>query len=211
MSSRFQHRRCRSGCERGTADLRAWLASGPARADGPSRRARPLFEPTDLEMEEPGVIQVDTQVGPMRGPSRWKTVVPDVEVDIGLLRNFELDLDFAYAIEGLTREGFPGTIQRLTTFGCEQAGAVDARDASGSRSWAVGMQNRSEGSGGIGSAWCGLRRVAAGVSHSGIYPACAQPRRADSIQAMQLPRGASRKMEAGLDLASIWGPDQDSS
>jgi hypothetical protein len=62
-------------------------------------QAGPLFEPTDLEMEKTGWLDVDLQVGPMRGPDAWRLVVPDMEIDLGLWSTVELDLDAAYAIE----------------------------------------------------------------------------------------------------------------
>jgi hypothetical protein len=61
---------------------------------------RPLFEPTDLELENPGVAEFDLQVGGVRGQGPWRAVLPDFELDFGLLRNLEFDLDGAYAIEG---------------------------------------------------------------------------------------------------------------
>jgi hypothetical protein len=64
------------------------------------RGVRPLFEPTDLEIEEPKVMEVDVQTGAIRSQGPWRVVVPDLEIDVGLLRNLELDLDAAYAIEG---------------------------------------------------------------------------------------------------------------
>jgi hypothetical protein len=83
--------------------LLGWLAVaflGPAAAG--ARPVRPLFEPTDLEMEDAGVTEVDLQLGAVRGPtgSPWRAVLPDFELDLGLLPNLELDLDGAYAIEG---------------------------------------------------------------------------------------------------------------
>src|SRR3954447_5404412 len=82
-----------------------WLAVGlaclalvPARVE--ARRARPLFEPTDLELEEPWTLELDLQVGIARGPDAVRVVVPDFEVDLGVLPNLELDIDGAYAIEG---------------------------------------------------------------------------------------------------------------
>lgn len=61
----------------------------------------PRFEPTDLEMENPGITEIDLQLGPMRGGSAWRLVVPDFEIDLGILERVELDLDGAYAIEGV--------------------------------------------------------------------------------------------------------------
>ena len=61
-----------------------------------------MFEPTDLEMEETGIAELDLQVGAIRGPrpDPWRAVLPDFEIDVGILPNVELDLDGAYAIEG---------------------------------------------------------------------------------------------------------------
>jgi hypothetical protein len=70
----------------------------PARAAG--RRLRPRFEPTDLELEETGTLEADLQAGIVRGGDASRIVIPDLELDIGLLRNLEIDLDGAYAIEG---------------------------------------------------------------------------------------------------------------
>ena len=61
-------------------------------------RAGPLFEPTDLEMEKTGWLDVDLQVGPTRAET-WRMVIPDLEVDLGLWPTVELDLDAAYAVE----------------------------------------------------------------------------------------------------------------
>lgn len=65
-----------------------------------ARALRPLFEPTDLELEETGVVEVDVQMGGIRGQGPWRAVIPDFELDVGLLPALELDLDGAYAIEG---------------------------------------------------------------------------------------------------------------
>ena len=59
-----------------------------------------MFEPTDLELEETGIVEVDLQVGAVRSQGPWRVVVPDFELDFGILPWLELDLDGAYAIEG---------------------------------------------------------------------------------------------------------------
>jgi len=71
-------------------------AAGPALA---RRGLRPLFEPTDLELQDPGVSESDLQVGVIRSQGPWRLVIPDFELDLGLTRNVELDLDGAYALE----------------------------------------------------------------------------------------------------------------
>ena len=40
------------------------------------------------------------QTGFVRGNEAGRLVIPDIELDIGLARNLEVDLDGAYAIEG---------------------------------------------------------------------------------------------------------------
>jgi len=71
------------------------LVGGEARAG-----KHPRFEPTDLELENPGITEIDLQLGPMRGPDAWRVVVPDFEIDLGVTENVELGLDGAYAVEG---------------------------------------------------------------------------------------------------------------
>jgi len=46
------------------------------------------------------VTEVDLQLGAIRSQGPWRVVLPDFEVDVGLLPWLELDLDGAYAIEG---------------------------------------------------------------------------------------------------------------
>src|SRR5436190_20858536 len=65
-----------------------------------ARHVRPIFEPTDLELEDPGTMEADLQLGFVRGKDAGRVVIPDVELDLGLTRVVELDLDGAYAIEG---------------------------------------------------------------------------------------------------------------
>jgi hypothetical protein len=65
-----------------------------------SARPRPRFEPTDLEWEETGVAEFDLEFGAIRSPGPWRFVIPDFELDFGILHNVELDLDGAYAVEG---------------------------------------------------------------------------------------------------------------
>jgi hypothetical protein len=62
---------------------------------------RPFFEPTDLELEEPGVLDIDVQIGGTYGRraigNRW--VVADVEIDYGLTSSVELGIDAAIGEE----------------------------------------------------------------------------------------------------------------
>jgi hypothetical protein len=70
-----------------------------ARVAHARRGVRPLFEPTDLELEDPGVTELDLQAGVIRGQLPWRLVIPDFELDLGLTRWLEFDVDGAYALE----------------------------------------------------------------------------------------------------------------
>lgn len=76
------------------------ITAAPALA----RPMRARFEPTDLELEKPGVLDVDLQVGYLYGVQS-RLMLPDFEVDLGITRRFEIDLDGAYAIDPRTAAG----------------------------------------------------------------------------------------------------------
>jgi hypothetical protein len=65
-----------------------------------ARRTRPLFEPTDVELEKGGIAELDLSFGFVKGSEAQRAVLPDFELDLGLLPHLELDLDGAFAIEG---------------------------------------------------------------------------------------------------------------
>jgi hypothetical protein len=130
------------------AALTVAMALLSPRAAVARRGIRPLFEPTDLELEEPGVVEADVQVGAIRGQGPWRTVVPDFELDVGLARGLELDLDGAYAIEGPSDQAFgldhpaPDNLWL-----CAKVGLLDWRDdappgdeGGPPLSWALGVQ-----------------------------------------------------------------------
>ena len=108
---------------------------------GHARAIRPLFEPTDLEMEETGVVEVDLQFGAIRSQGPWRVVVPDFELDVGLLRWLELDLDGAYAVEGPSTGPFrfdhaaPDSLWPSL-----KLGIVGVFDEDVGQSWALGSQ-----------------------------------------------------------------------
>src|SRR5262245_52579481 len=66
-----------------------------------ARPVRPLFEPTDLELEQPGIFDVDLQIGVIQGadPGPYRVVTPDFELDLGILHWLELDIDGTYAVD----------------------------------------------------------------------------------------------------------------
>ena len=57
------------------------------------------FEPTDLELDPPGMLDLDLEVGWAHLASGDVVLLPDFEIDLGLHRHFELDLDGSYAID----------------------------------------------------------------------------------------------------------------
>jgi hypothetical protein len=65
-----------------------------------ARPIRRLFEPTDLEFGDPGVAELDLQVGALRGSDAFRVAVPDAELNIGLTKQLELDVDGAFSLEG---------------------------------------------------------------------------------------------------------------
>lgn len=72
------------------------LAAATARAV-PVRR---IFEPTDMEFEEPGMAELDMQFGLVRGEDAYRLSAPDFEFDLGLTSNLELDIDGEFAVGG---------------------------------------------------------------------------------------------------------------
>lgn len=109
----------------------------------PARAAKhPRFEPTDLELERPGTLELDTQLGIVRGPDAYRMVMPDFEVDLGILANVELDLDGAYAIEGAPPDG-PTVFDHQAPdnlWPSVKVGLFDWHDAAAQRAWAIGAQ-----------------------------------------------------------------------
>jgi hypothetical protein len=111
----------------------------PLRAQ--DRRVRRLFEPTDLELEEVGMLEVDLQFGAIRGHGAARVVVPDFEFDLGVLPNLEVDLDGAYAIEGPETGSFAfdhAAPDSLWT--AAKLGLYDANDTDAHTAFALGVQ-----------------------------------------------------------------------
>jgi hypothetical protein len=106
-----------------------------------ARATRPLFEPTDLELEDTGIVELDLQVGAVRSQGPWRVVVPDFELDLGLLPWLELDLDGAYAIEGPSTGPFSfDHAAPDSLWPSVKIGFVDLHDGGTGRALAVGMQ-----------------------------------------------------------------------
>jgi hypothetical protein len=71
-----------------------------------ARRVRPPFEPTDLQLENRGLLELDLQFGAIQSRDPARIVVPDFELDLGLRHDLELDVDGTYAIEGPSNGAF---------------------------------------------------------------------------------------------------------
>jgi hypothetical protein len=90
-------------------------------------------------MEKPGWLDIDLQFGPVRADA-WRLVVPDIELDLGLLPQVELDIDAAYAIESPDSGAFsldhsaPDNIWLSAKLGL--LGWQDEAN----KAWAVGLQ-----------------------------------------------------------------------
>lgn len=105
------------------------------------RGVRPLFEPTDLEMEAAGTLDIDLQVGMIRSQGPYRLVLPDFELDLGILPNLELDIDGAYAIEG--PETGPFSLDHPapdSLWVSAKVGFVGWNDNEAHSSWALGGQ-----------------------------------------------------------------------
>jgi len=97
------------------------------------------FEPDDLELEDPGTLDIDLQVGPLRGDSDGKNrvLLPDFEVGLGLLPNVQLEIDGTFSLDEFdgTRRHFTGDPLWLAT----KLGLFDEQDEAGNV-WAIGLE-----------------------------------------------------------------------
>jgi hypothetical protein len=109
-------------------------STGSAAASTKSRH----FEPDDLELERPGTLDLDVQVGPLSGDSanRNHVSLPDFELGLGLTQSVELDVSGTFSIgEGRVPQRVSGEALWLAT----KLGLFDTRDGSGD-SWALGLE-----------------------------------------------------------------------
>jgi hypothetical protein len=99
------------------------------------------FEPTDLALEDPGTVQFNVQTGFVRGPTAWRFVGPDTEVDFGITPRFEVDFDFAIAGEGRDHEPFAFDHSVFDNgWLSSKIGLFDAHNAKTNSGWALGLQ-----------------------------------------------------------------------
>ena len=99
------------------------------------------FEPTDLELEDPGTTELDLETGFVRSQGPWRMVAPDFELDLGLAPWLELDVDGAYAIEGAP--GKPFSFDHAAPdplWPSLKVGLLDVADEEQTRTYALGAQ-----------------------------------------------------------------------
>ncbi len=110
-------------------------------------RRHPQFEPTDLELEDPGTSELDLQFGLVKGSDAHRIVTPDFELDLGLLDNLELDIDGTEAIKGAA-DGHPSFLEHNSfdnlwvslKVGLYDDHIYDSKDEDGKNGWAIGFQ-----------------------------------------------------------------------
>jgi hypothetical protein len=105
-----------------------------------ARGRRPRFEPTDLELEDSGTAEFDLQAGPAIGGSDAgnRFVVPDLEVDLGLLPNVEFDVDAALAVDHF--DGSHPTLDGEAIWTSMKLGLADTHNAKSDYNFAAGLQ-----------------------------------------------------------------------
>jgi hypothetical protein len=119
----------------------AWLASCLVVASTAEARPRQHFEPTDLELEDPGKLDVDLQFGVVRGPGPYRAVTPDTEIDLGIADDLELDLDLAYGVEAAGVGVFSASHSTLdNAWLSTKIGLAAFRDPAQKTDFAVGLQ-----------------------------------------------------------------------
>jgi len=87
------------------------------------------------------MVELDVEVGALRGADAYRTAAPDFELDIGILPNVELEIDGAYNVEGPASgdlsfdHGSPDNLWVAT-----KLGIYDERNDDDKTGWAVGAQ-----------------------------------------------------------------------
>lgn len=111
------------------------LGAAPAYA----RRRVTTFEPTDLSEQEPGKLELDLQTGATwhDGSPAHRISAPDFELNLGLMRQVELDLDGAFFVP----VGAPGALHADDLWTSLKVGIATIRDQEEpTQRLSVGMQ-----------------------------------------------------------------------
>lgn len=105
----------------------------------PAHATRRFFQPTSLEVEEPGMLELDLQFEFIRGADAYRLGLPDFELDIGVFQSLEIDLDGAFSLQdspGETRSFDQVNADNLWLAG--KVPIVRLDDDTAERSWNLG-------------------------------------------------------------------------
>lgn len=175
------------------------LAALVCARDAGARRVRPHFEPTDLELEDTGVTELDLQFGATTGDgdSGNRLILPDFELDLGLLPNVEFDLDGAFSLTHFDRADRSLAGDPLWT--AVKLGLYDSREGPEPDAVAVGLQLGPRiptvGAKGVGYAALGL----VGFTNHGRQFVLNLGGIVDPGE--QITRGQSKSIVGGLDVS----------
>ena len=92
-------------------------------------------------MDEPGSLGIDEQVGAIRSQGPWRLVMSYFELTLGVLKNVELSIDSAYAVEGPDRG--PYRFDHAApdiTWASARIGLIDSVDDDDASTWAFGVR-----------------------------------------------------------------------
>ena len=165
---------------------------------------RKRFEPTDLELEPPGTVELDLEAGLVREQDASRLVAPDFELDLGITRWLELGVDGAYAIEG--EPGAPFSFDHAAPdplWPAVKLGVLDISDEAVRRTFALGTQLGPKlptfpGARGVGFEGLLLAGAHSGPSSFGF-----------NLGGFIDPRPADGPRAAGLEAGLTWDRDLD--
>jgi len=106
-----------------------------------ARQRRPAFEPDDLDMTTPGLLDLDLQVGMVRDGEAWRVVAPDVEINLGLTDHLELGIDGTFSLASPSNTVLRPKDPMLDNLWLSLKHALVFEQDDGGRSWALGLQH----------------------------------------------------------------------
>ncbi|MFO0761747.1 MAG: hypothetical protein U0359_35215 [Byssovorax sp.] len=119
----------------------ALLFVAAASLSSPAHAAKHHFEPTDLELQDPGWLEADLQMGFAQSSGPARLVLPDAEINIGVSERVEIDLDFALGLEGAPDRRFSlDHLSRDNLWLASKIGLWDSVDDVAHTAWALGIQ-----------------------------------------------------------------------
>jgi hypothetical protein len=122
------------------AALAAGVAGVFVAFDAGARSRHRRFEPTDLELQTPGVAELDLQFGVTHseGSGGNRLTMPDFELSLGLLHNLEFDLEGTFSLQGFDQA--QPSLAGDPLWPSVKLGLYDARDDDADSTFAVGLQ-----------------------------------------------------------------------